>query len=597
MRCRNGPKSDTFSATLPRLYAWDTSAAGIYGQFVKPVLVNESEFRLVDRLYNVGEVVGAPNGNNLSICYEQVLNNLVPGQENDSRIMVKQQDQIRRRLMKDVPAAGWVRDLIESQHKRSASLAAAVGSLVAPSGDTVPMFAVANRLTDEGKVNRMELVEALMEESLAAKQVWELERDAMIKNARAKNEDMEDVTPKLAHITSIREAQLAAKQADAVVRGYPHTIRQYLGYMDIKSPAEMLQDAKDAFREAPTSSLDGALNIYPVQMSPIDWFQSLSTSFTSEDLTSDPEIIFQQINAKSRLLDTLQARLATLQLAPKNDLKALQSAVEQAQSAYTKAQSDLQKTYTSNIISLAQSFVSAANVFQYGDFVKQATKFNILESAFTGIEAAMNKTTTAHEVVNSASRAHSQALSAVTLAEATDTAQEITAITLQMDAVRKEITELTTRVQALRGGPVQEPADPPPKLEETPLFPPPASGTTGGSRWQEIMRRQISTKSPPPRSAPQFPDHTSASSGAQGNKAPRPPQRMTRRPIANRSRLKLGSEQRWSLLIVVDGSSRSSSSNPVGSITLTRRFSTRSGLTVSRAWTTLGTQNQRNGRS
>ena len=122
---------------------------------------------------------------------------------------------------------------------------------------------------------------------------------------------------------------------------------------------------------------------------------------------SDPETIFQKINAKSRLLDT---RLATLQLAPKNHVKALQSAFEQAQPAYNKAQSDLQKTYTSNIISLAQSLVSAANVFQYGTFVPQAAKFSILESAFMGIEAAMTKTTAAHEVVNDASCAYSQAL-------------------------------------------------------------------------------------------------------------------------------------------------------------------------------------------
>ena len=111
------------------LYAWDTSAAGIYGQFIKPIVVNESEFRLVDQLYNVGEVVGAPNGQNLSICYEQVLNNLVPGHENDSRIMAKQQAHIRRWLMKEVPAAGWVKNLIESQHNRSSSLAAAVGKI------------------------------------------------------------------------------------------------------------------------------------------------------------------------------------------------------------------------------------------------------------------------------------------------------------------------------------------------------------------------------------------------------------------------------------------------------------------------------------
>ena len=121
---------------------------------------------------------------------------------------------------------------------------------------------------------------------------------------------------------------------------------------------------------------------------------------------SDPKIIFQKINAKSRLLDT---RLATLQLAPKN-VKALQSAFEQAQSAYNKAQSDLQKTYISNIISLAQSLVSAANVFQYGTFVPQAAKFSILDSAFMDIEAAMTKTTAAHEVINDASCAYSQAL-------------------------------------------------------------------------------------------------------------------------------------------------------------------------------------------
>ena len=469
------------------LYAWDTSAAGIYGQFVKPIVVNESEFRLVDQLYNVGEIVGAPNGQNLSICYEQVLNNLVPGHENDSRVMAKQQDQIRRWLMKDVPAAGWVKNLIESQHTRSSSLAAAVGSTTSPDGEPVPQFAVANKLSDDGKVNRMELAEALMEEYLAAKQVWELERDTMIKNARAKNEDMEDVTRKLAHITSIREAQLAAKHADAVVRGYSHTIRQYLGYMDVKSPSEMLQDAKDAFREAATSSLDGAMNIYPVQMSPIDWFQGLSTSFTMEDLTSDPDIITQQIDAKSKLLDLLQSRLAALQLSPKNDIKALRSAVEAAQSTYSKAQSELQKTYTSNVISLAESYVSAANGFQFSAFSAKALSLNILATAFSGIEAAMNKTLAAHDAVNSASRAYSQALSAVTLAEATDTSQEITTITLQIDVIRKEITELTTRVQALRANPPNSNPPPTGPLSDKPLFTPPANGTSGGSRWQEII--------------------------------------------------------------------------------------------------------------
>ena len=142
----------------------------------------------------------------------------------------------------------------------------------------------------------------------------------------------------------------------------------------------------------------------------IDWSQSLSKSFTMRYFTSDPDIIFQQINATSPLLHTLQARLATLQLAPKNDLKALHSAVKQAQSAYNKAQSDFQKTYTSKSISVSRSFVPAADVFQYSAFVVQPAKLNILESTFTGIEAAMNKTTATHEVVNDASCAYSRSV-------------------------------------------------------------------------------------------------------------------------------------------------------------------------------------------
>jgi hypothetical protein len=467
------------------LYAWDTSSAGIYGQFVKPVAVNENEFRLVDQLYNVGEVVGAPNGQNLSVCYEQVLNNLVPGHENDSRIIAKQQDQIRRWLMKEVPTSGWVKNLIESQHNRSILLSAVAGTTVtSPDGEPVPQFAVANRLSDDGKVNRMELAEALTEEYLSAKQVWELERDSMIKNARANNENMEDITRKLAHITAIREAQLAAKHADAVVRGYSRTIRQYLGYMDIKSPSELLQDAKDALRETSTSSLDGAMNIYPVQMMPIDWFQSLSTSFTTEDLTSDRDLIYQQIHAKSKLLDLLQSRLAALQFSPKHDLIPLKLAAEQAQSEYSKCQSNLQTTYSSNVLSLAQSFVSAANEFQFSLFVTQARLFGIAESSFNGIEDSMKKLTAAHDAVNSTSRAYSQAVSAVTLAEATDTSQETTSIRLQIDAVRKEISELTTRVQALPANPATP--ENTLKLADFPFFPPHPSGTVGGSRWEEI---------------------------------------------------------------------------------------------------------------
>ncbi|PPQ84926.1 hypothetical protein CVT24_000181, partial [Panaeolus cyanescens] len=184
------------------LYAWDTKKAGIYGQFVKPTVVNENEFRLVDQLYNTGKVIGAPNGLNLSIVYEQVLNNLVPKVELGAINMTKQQAQIRQWLLKDVKVSGWVQEIMQKPHTTSSNTLST------------------NKVSTDNKVNRMELAEALMRDYLASKQKWELERDSMILNKEGL--PLEDVTRKLAHITAIREAELAAKYSDAVVRGYEY---------------------------------------------------------------------------------------------------------------------------------------------------------------------------------------------------------------------------------------------------------------------------------------------------------------------------------------------------------------------------------------
>ena len=71
----------------------------------------------------------------------------------------------------------------------------------------------------------------------------------------------------------------------------------------------------------------------------------------------------------------------------------------------------------------------------YSSFAAKALPLNILESALTGIKEAMNKTFVAHDAVNSASRAYFQALSAMMPAEAMDTSQEITTITLPVNFI------------------------------------------------------------------------------------------------------------------------------------------------------------------
>ena len=498
------------------LYAWDTKKAGIYGQFVKPTVVNESEFRLVDQLYNVGQVIGAPSGINLSIVYEQCLNNLIPGVPTSAINFQKQQSQIRDWLLKEVPTTGWVKDLISAQHTTGATAGKSSSTTSGPAGaarainassainpDSTPQFAVADKLSGDNKVNRMELSQALTQEYLAAKQAWELERDDMIKNA--KGEDLDALTRRLAHITAIRELQLASKYADAVVRGYSHVIRQYLGYMDIKTPAESLQDAKDSMRESSMSSLDGSMKIYPIQMSPVDWFQSLSTSFTMEDLTMNATVIAQQLDIKARQIDDLNARLALIQANPKQSVKDLQVKLDVAQEAYDEASADLSTRYMSNVISLAKTCINKNNEFSMTDFRAAATASNIADAAFVNIKEGMDLLSQTQLAVTQTSRALTSLMAAKSLAEASDTAQEIVELRVQITTLQRDVTELTSRLQTLRYPPPPPPPGPPkpdtsdsdkpkpPSVEDIDLYPPQTS--SGGSRWQEMyMKHTVDTK-------------------------------------------------------------------------------------------------------
>ncbi|KAJ7255631.1 hypothetical protein C8J57DRAFT_1075307, partial [Mycena rebaudengoi] len=249
---------------------------------------------------------------NLSIVYEELLNNLLPKFVDNG--LAAQQDQIRQWLMKDVPMSQWIRDIMTRQKARDEALANAVAlGTGAQVISARMMFDVVAKPTGEN-LNRIELSELLMSEYLYAKQDWEIERDNLIAQASQSRKALNELTRKLAHITATRQAQLASKYSDAVVRGYSHSVREYMGYLDIASPAEALQNAKDSLRELAMSSLDGSMKVYPVQMTPLDWFQGLSTSFTMEDLTQDPEAIRSQINAKSQQLDTLNAQLVALQM-------------------------------------------------------------------------------------------------------------------------------------------------------------------------------------------------------------------------------------------------------------------------------------------
>ncbi len=173
----------------------------------------------------------------------------------------------------------------------------------------------ATGMTDARLMTRMEFSNTLTMEYLSAKQKWELDRDAQMQEAEAKNDpkEMEKLTRKLAHITGTQNAILSNKYANAVVRGHTHTVRELLGHLDVRTTAEMLQDAKDALREsALTRSTTLPRASIPSRWSLRTGSQALDTGFTREDLSQTPELMEQAIHSKAMQIEALETRLATL---------------------------------------------------------------------------------------------------------------------------------------------------------------------------------------------------------------------------------------------------------------------------------------------
>jgi hypothetical protein len=262
--------------------------------------VNEAEFRLTDELFDVGKIVSAPNGKSLSLVYEQALNNLVPKYQNDA--LRAQRERIRSWLLSKVdgPATGHAEAGGSGSRMFSLSTSESgnqpegriygmqhFGELMGSDGASTSRTQMPrSTIPSSGKMrdmragstppsmSRIEFSQVLMLDYLQQRMDWELTRDKMMRKAMESGDTskLEQVTRLLAHITAVHESRLSAKYGDVVVRGHLHTVREYLGYLDVKSTAESLQAAKDSLRESAMSSVYGSRIIYPVLMSPVDWF-------------------------------------------------------------------------------------------------------------------------------------------------------------------------------------------------------------------------------------------------------------------------------------------------------------------------------------
>ncbi|KAM0430041.1 hypothetical protein ACHAPT_006047 [Fusarium lateritium] len=296
---------------------------------LKPVAASESEFRLTDALYDAAPAVSGPNGLSLSTVYGEAINNLIPRYDTSDKKAREERERIRNWLLEEPT----------------------------PDGHDSPSETNPSR-----KINRLQLSNILMQEYYEAQRDWELRRDGIISEGFSSQdpERMAKANTELLRVTESEKAKLAAKYADAVVRGRLHLVREAVAHLDFSTPAEILQDAKDALRLGATPSLYSAGKVYPVQMSPVDWSTSLETGFTTEDLAEDPDNLIATIKSKAKILDTQNKRLALLQNSSDVDPAVLRQEVDAAAKAVDKAKSDMRAKYSDSAIQLARIILSCS---------------------------------------------------------------------------------------------------------------------------------------------------------------------------------------------------------------------------------------------
>ncbi|MCJ1320923.1 hypothetical protein MMC15_006264 [Xylographa vitiligo] len=408
-----------------------------------PVVVNEAEFALSDALYPVVPIVGGPNGQTLSKNYSRALNSLIPTFENaDVR---KQPVKMRAWLMKETKFgnAAFTVDIGLSipgiNSATTKQLSDSTGMTITPgpsTGEPLTDQAAANDMAqqainaiknsarrDPRGMTRMEYSDSLMQVYLDDRKTWELQRVDTIKEASEEAatdpQSMEKLTRRLAYITAVEEAKLASKYADSVVRGYSHTVRGFMGHLDIKSTAESLQDAKDSFRESALQSLD--------------------TGFTREDLSQDPEA---SVQVKSQLIDVLENQIASLETAIANlSQKYTASAVSAVKLALGVVAAT---TPVSAIDTAASKGIEELMKKPADDPIKKSVTdiFGDDSKVLDDIGSRNDAVATANAAVNSASQALTEYMSQYATAVAGDTRTMVDSLQKQLTNAKAELADL-----------------------------------------------------------------------------------------------------------------------------------------------------------
>ncbi|ESS72698.1 hypothetical protein MGMO_50c00140 [Methyloglobulus morosus KoM1] len=239
----------------------------------RPMVIEESEFRLSDELFNVAPITGGPNGQKLSIVYNTLINNFVP----------------------DLRHLGpYIRDR-----------AALMGFLLAESTE----------VDEKGKPKtRIQVCKELYNTYLTAKNLWLEDKDKKYKEIDDPKK-LDDFAKWVSREGLVRDEMLNNLFNDAVVRGMLHEVLTTLGYLNVSTTAEELERTKQRMRASQRQSVDASMLIYPVNFQPSNWYKALKPNLSPKDLLMSREVLMGTFKTKQDQLRKLQGDLAQVDIA------------------------------------------------------------------------------------------------------------------------------------------------------------------------------------------------------------------------------------------------------------------------------------------
>ena len=280
---------------------------------LKPYVVAENEFRLTDNLMDMAPIVQGTNGKSLATEYKTVLNNFTP-------------------KIDDI--TGYITDKMELRLFLLEKITDQIGG-------------------QEYTCSRMEFCQKLYLYYLEQKAKWDQEKFEANQKAVANN-TLDEYAAWLSTTAWTKDKELETLFNDAIVRGFYHEIMTILGFIDTASPAERLETAKTNLRTSVRRRIDGSGEVYPVSLSPSDWFRALTPNYSPKDLLADPEFVMLEYQQKKSVLIALQNDLRILlsQQASPDVISNLQTQIDNGRKELDRLEGEYAQQYGESAVSV-----------------------------------------------------------------------------------------------------------------------------------------------------------------------------------------------------------------------------------------------------